>query len=354
MRRFLFLFLVAGLVLVPTVASAVSWLPIVPCGASGQQPCSPCDLFKAFHNVIDLVLKGITGPVAAFMIVLSGGLMLVSGGNAKLYGQGKTMLTNTLVGVSIILLSWVFTNFLIKTVAKGNAYDSWYQFSCPAGLSNIVNIETELPKGNPPAVAASSAEITAARTALCAPDNLAARYGVPNNTKLNAPSLTTLTSCIERDPIVKAMIDRKQIFTYERDNPLCNLTRGNSVCGKTCQHSINSCHYGGKTGNQGSMAVDYNWNGKTVTYIIATRTIVPNTSDSRCSPSGRTGGSLCREATGEQGLFAELYRAMKVGKCEYRYLFFERTKTGEHTHISTADCSSDGKDVRGLMEPAFP
>lgn len=144
---------------VPSVL-AVDWFPIVPCGSSGQAACTPCDLFKTFKNIIDLVLYGITGPIAAFMIVWAGGLMLLGGANPKLYSQGTTMLKNTLIGVSIILLSWLATSTLIKTLATGNAYDAWFEFSCPVGLSAIPPIETVLPTGGPKPVIPAATVLT--------------------------------------------------------------------------------------------------------------------------------------------------------------------------------------------------
>lgn len=360
MRRniLFFIIIIIGIVL-PSVAGAVDWLPIVPCGVGDGDPCSPCDLFKTFHNVIDLVLYGVTGPVAAFMIVVAGGMMLLSAGSVKMYSQGLHILQNTLIGVAIILVSWVFTNFIIKSLGGGNRYDSWNEFSCPAGLASIVNIETEFPKGNPPTTM-SSAEVitrqTATQQAVCSdPSSLAAVYKTTDNVTLNSPSLVALMSCIERDPVVRALASITQNnnkFTYELTNPLCNLTRGDPVCGK-CAHSRNSCHYGGLTGNQGAMAVDYNWIvGKTVTYVIATRAIVGSKSDSRCAASREdTVGLLCRTATGEEGLFDELYRAMAKNKCPYTLLYFE----GNHQHVSTVDCTSDNKNsAKGRGAPATP
>jgi hypothetical protein len=222
-----------------------------------------------------------------------------------------------------------------------------------------VNIETTLPSGTPPAPMTSAQAATAqtaAKQAICSDKNaLAAIYKTTNNVELNSKSLTDLMSCIEKDRIVKALaiLNKSGKFTYENNNPLCNLTRGFTLCGK-CAHSQNSCHYGGKTGNQGAMAVDYNWNGATITYDIATRTPVSPT-DSRCvkTVAGKTEPSgQCRTVTGEEGLFDELYRAMKINKCPYTLLNFE----GNHQHISTIDCSADGgkNSITGRRPPQVP
>ncbi|MEK7637880.1 MAG: pilin [Patescibacteria group bacterium] len=334
-------------------ALAVDWFPIVPCGSSGQAACTPCDLFKTFKNVIDLVLYGITGPIAAFMIVWAGGLMLISGDNAARFAEGSKMLKNTLIGVTIILLSWLATNTLIKTLATGNAYDAWFEFSCPAYLQQPEAAALPAPvpaKGSPEKPAP---ELALASAAACKEANLAAANKVPNNTRLISSSLNTLIACINRDPIVSALYDSAQLYTYERKNPLCNLTHGVEVCGD-CEHSQFACHYGGRKGNQGAMAVDYNWKiGKKVTYVIpASPTGIPvivSGDPSQVEPC-KTTPSACRTVNGEPGLFDEIYRALVRNRCDYKLVNFER----DHTHISTKDCDSDGGAVRGREPPILP
>jgi hypothetical protein len=157
MRRFAFLTirlaavaLIATIVLMPASVAAVDWLPIVPCGQEGQSLCTPCHLLQTGKNVIDLVLFGITGPIAAFMIVLAGGMMLLGGGKPDLFRRGRQYLTNTLIGVGIILIAWTATNFLIKGLGNGATGDAWYEFTCPAGLQEISAIDTEFESPLPP------------------------------------------------------------------------------------------------------------------------------------------------------------------------------------------------------------
>ena len=154
--------MLAVLFLLPTFASAVSWIPVVPCGKTDTDLCTPCHLFQTGKNIIDLVLFGVTGPIAAFMVVLAGGMMLLGGGNPVMFSRGKQYLKNTLIGVGIILISWTATNFLIKGLGGGTEGDPWFQLTCPAGLATISQIDTEFssePAIQPPAGApAMSAE----------------------------------------------------------------------------------------------------------------------------------------------------------------------------------------------------
>ncbi|MCC6404811.1 MAG: transglycosylase SLT domain-containing protein [Candidatus Yanofskybacteria bacterium] len=139
--------LLMGALLMPRAALAADFLPLVPCGsdAAGQAPCTPCDLFKTGKNVVDFVMYGVTGPIAAFMIVIAGGMILLGGEYPDRLKQGKQMLTNTLIGVSIILASWLAVTTLIKLLAGGSQYDTWYEFSCPEGLAKIPPIVTATP-----------------------------------------------------------------------------------------------------------------------------------------------------------------------------------------------------------------
>ena len=134
------------------VFAAPSWLPLVQCGKAvpaGQipVPCTPCDIFGLGSRIVDMVLYGITGPVAAFMIVIAGGMMLLGGASPKQFQQGKTILKDTLIGVTIILIAWMFTNFLIKSLGTGMPTAPWNTFTCPAELQAVSAIETQFKTG---------------------------------------------------------------------------------------------------------------------------------------------------------------------------------------------------------------
>lgn len=346
MRRFLPFIAVLVLLLAPMAAQAAPVeFPLVPCGSVDQEPCTPCHLFEGLSRIINLVLFGITGPIAAFMVVLAGGMMLL-GGAAGTYSRGKTMLTNTLMGVTIILLSWAGTNFLIKSISEGSGDDTWYQFSCPAFLEDEGDIDLGAAAPSRGSAQQPAAVLVEEHRKLCTDRaSISGAYKTNTNPNAEAPSLTALMSCIERDPIVQALMDRNQRYTYERDNPICNLTRGYPVCGR-CAHGRNSCHYGGKTGTQGAMGVDYNAKpGTSVMYVIETRVITTSASEP-C----KSNPAKCRTVGGEEGLFDEIYRAANKNGCfgQIGLLNYE----GDHTHVSTRDCDMDARDgVRGRRIP---
>ena len=47
------------------------------------------------------------------------------------------------------------------------------------------------------------------------------------------------------------------LYTYDQSSVLCNYTRADKHCDSSCSHAANSCHYGGKTGTEGSLAADF-------------------------------------------------------------------------------------------------
>lgn len=223
MRRILIIIAVLGLLLVPATAEAVSWIPLVPCGSTGQDSCTPCHLFQTAKNLIDLVLYGITGPIAAFMIVLAGGMMLLGGGNPAMFSQGKTMLTNTLVGVLIILLSWVLTNFLIKSLIRGGQGDNWNEFTCPKGLSTIMPLETALPTGGPQPNVPAPKQLV--------PKYIGATVAGSTFTKYNRDRACTTTSgggaapgtCPKLAPILGGVSNRKLVESIMLHESSCRV-----------------------------------------------------------------------------------------------------------------------------------
>ena len=363
-RRTVIVALALAVILMPMVVHAAtttttslsSYLPIVPCGGtnsdgSAQPSCTPCDIFLLVQKVVNFVIFGITGPIAAFMVLLAGGMMLLGGATPSTFSRGKAILTNTLFGVAIILLAWVVTTFLIKMIAPNSETgNNWYNFTCPQVLQDASQVSYPpapvAPQGNPQQ---PSQPIVQANQNVCTDTAaLAKANGVPS-TPTNAPSLTAMMTCIERDPVVAAAVrrDAGRPFTYDHDHTICNFTRGQPICG-SCSHGAPSCHYGGKTGSQGAMAVDYSWNSKVIYFYFQNNvpTVVainpgPNATPCSSVPQGVT----CHVVSGQAALFDEIYHSVIANSCAHKLVNFE----GDHTHVSTADCDVDGSGAYGRV-----
>ena len=57
------------------------------------------------------------------------------------------------------------------------------------------------------------------------------------------------------------------MFTFDHAHKSCNYTRGQPTC-ESCSHTVNSCHYGGTSGSDGALAVDFG-NEKNADKIMA-------------------------------------------------------------------------------------
>ena len=238
----------------PVFVQAVSWWPLVPCGlnppplgetrldASYYQPCNRCDLFKLLKNVIDFVLIGLMPPAAAILFVWGGFLILMGGANPGMISKGKDIFWNTSIGVAIILASWLMTNTIIRSIAADNIAPEWWKFQCTV---MVAVSPSPTPTGT----------VTPTPTGgLCSqPAQLAASNNEPYPRK-NAPELVSLISCI------KSRLPGQNLgsqYTFDNSYELCNYTRGQKTCTTSCSHAVNSCHYGGRTGSQGALAVDF-------------------------------------------------------------------------------------------------
>ncbi len=285
----IFIFALSFLIF-PLVASAVDWLPLVPCGRSDQNnpntpeiegACTRCDSFKLVHNVISFILYGVVPPVAAVLFIFAGLMILLGGAMPKRIELGKTIFKNTFIGLLIILASWMIVNTFIQSFGPDRPEqikDSWFSFTCRGSIIR--------PGGGRPPIA------------LCSnPAGLAAQYNTAFPYNQNAPELNQLISCVNSR--LSQFVDQSQIYTYENDNELCNYTRGQEVCG-FCAHRVNSCHYGGPNGSNGALAVDFNANG-----------------------------------ISEQELFNRLKAIENV--CGFGFILFEDS----HTHVSTPSCVGD-------------
>lgn len=69
-------------------------------------------------NIIRLLL-GIAGAVAVLFIIYGGYLYITSAGNSEQAEKGRTTLTNALIGVVIIILSYVMVTVIVNLVSRG-------------------------------------------------------------------------------------------------------------------------------------------------------------------------------------------------------------------------------------------
>lgn len=273
-----------GLLLVAPAAFAGG---LVPCGGPDpEKPCTACDFFVLARNILDLVLRKIVPAVAVLFVIYGGFVLLTAGGSQERVKSGRKILFNTVIGLAITYGAFVIVGTVLGALSK-NAGGFFY-----FDRGRII-IECKVPP--PP-------EIVRNRDLCSNFDLLAGYYNTPRHFQ-ESQALKELKSCVQNE-LTKAgkwaLVDASQIYTWERDNnPICNYTRGDSICG-SCAHTYYSCHYGGVRGTNGAEAVDYNARD-----------------DSRA---------------GEEQLFKELEKLKST--CNFGAMLFEN----DHTHINTKSC----------------
>lgn len=117
------------------------WKPgdsIVPCGnikdANGNvvNPCTKCELLHLVRHVIDFLTIAATPILATFFFVVAGVFLMMGGANPGMLSTGKRIFKDTFIGLVIVMMAWLITNTIIRTLADPSALGgNWYEFSCP-------------------------------------------------------------------------------------------------------------------------------------------------------------------------------------------------------------------------------
>ncbi len=105
-------FSVSSLVFLPLLAYAQSSGGVIPCNG---QDCN----FNSFIQLINNILKyflGISISVAAVTFAIAGGKMLLHPNNPGERTAAKNMFKNTIIGMIIVLCSWLAVYTVIKWI----------------------------------------------------------------------------------------------------------------------------------------------------------------------------------------------------------------------------------------------
>jgi len=134
------LFLLTFLAVAPLAANA----GIVPCGktsdvGTANEVCSLCHLFVGIKNIIDWG-TGVMVFAALAAIVLSGIFYIISIGNQEMMTKAKNIITQTLIGVVIVLSAWLIVTYSMYLLSASNNEGSfiktsgkWHEFDCKSG-----------------------------------------------------------------------------------------------------------------------------------------------------------------------------------------------------------------------------
>lgn len=136
------------------VTAAPAQAAIVECGnadnASTKTGCRFADLFNAAANLVNYMLSG--GAVIAVGGVVYGGyLMVTSAGNAAKQGSGKKAVTNSMIGLAIILVAFLLVKSLFSVLGfkPGTSPIEDLNQLQPGQGFNLINITTPSPTPTP-------------------------------------------------------------------------------------------------------------------------------------------------------------------------------------------------------------
>ena len=87
-------------------------------GASGGTGLfSPTDSLVTIIGKIIKILLGVAGAIAVLFVVIGGFLYMTSAGNEEQAQKGRKDITNALIGIIIIILSYIIVSVIVNLVS---------------------------------------------------------------------------------------------------------------------------------------------------------------------------------------------------------------------------------------------
>jgi len=108
---------------------------LVPCGGEGEAECTACDLLVLAQNIVKFVFE-IIFVVVTVMLVAGGLIWITAGGKPERIAQGQKIMTNAIIGVVIVLVSWLIINTILWFFAGGDPGE-WWKISCEPPVNNL-------------------------------------------------------------------------------------------------------------------------------------------------------------------------------------------------------------------------
>lgn len=121
--RYLTFILPSIIAFLPIIAAAAG---LVPCGGPGEPDCTTQSV-TILTNTLITFLFTMLSVIAVIVLVYAGFTMLTSGGDVSAAKKAKSMFTNVVIGIIIILASWlVIDTILAMLTGKGLSYWSLF------------------------------------------------------------------------------------------------------------------------------------------------------------------------------------------------------------------------------------
>jgi len=133
MKKEFAIFFLAFLFLFFIVPQATYAQGLVPCGQTATNPCTFCDFFKLFENIVDFVLFTLVPPLAILMIVIGGAMFFFAAGDPGKLNQAKAILTSVVIGLIFIYTAWLLVGLFFMTIGVADwtgLQEGWFTIEC--------------------------------------------------------------------------------------------------------------------------------------------------------------------------------------------------------------------------------
>ena len=121
-------FFILTLLLIPNALFAAGLFPdsLVPCNGPD---CTICSFVQLGQNILNFSI-GISIFIGGIIFAWAGLKMVMSAGNMNEVAAAKKMFTNVVVGLLIVLASWLIINTLMNFFTDQDKIGPWNEVQC--------------------------------------------------------------------------------------------------------------------------------------------------------------------------------------------------------------------------------
>jgi hypothetical protein len=130
-----------------TLSVPVAWVTLFLCGvffavpvevyaedfvSCGGPDCTACDLLGMAQDIV-FWLAAVMTIIATIFVLLAGMQLVISVDNADTRSVAKRLLTNSIIGLVIVLASWFFVDTIMKILLNNSTpvqYGVWHEITC--------------------------------------------------------------------------------------------------------------------------------------------------------------------------------------------------------------------------------
>ncbi len=111
------------------ITSAASAQGLVQCGNPGQPACNLCSFLELVKNIINFAIQ-ITFAFAGLFITWGAFVIMTAGGSESRVEDGKKMMFTAVIGLVIILTSWLILGTAIQIITGSPSKLPWTEIKC--------------------------------------------------------------------------------------------------------------------------------------------------------------------------------------------------------------------------------